>query len=152
MEMKLLSYTLSRLEIYFITCIYRTSVAFYVRECAWQSDSYACMRCVRIRRVRVGLRACCVWQKWTKEVRDAEAEMCKRDNFVGKKCAPCVGKTRDSSKSSERNRQATLTCLSFAPPPPILLRSSRRTAACFGGGENWFCWHRYEILILFVGQ
>jgi len=33
MEMKLLSYILSRLEIYFITRIYRTSVAFYVRAC-----------------------------------------------------------------------------------------------------------------------
>lgn len=44
MEMELLSYILSRLEIYFIICTYRTSV-FYVRKCArvrepGESDAY----------------------------------------------------------------------------------------------------------------
>lgn len=51
MEKKLLSYTLSRLEIYFITCIYRTNVAFYVKVPVRESDPYACMRCVGIREV-----------------------------------------------------------------------------------------------------
>lgn len=47
--MKLLSYTLSRLEIYFITCTYRTSVlrslCERVREMS-EISVYACMRCV----------------------------------------------------------------------------------------------------------
>lgn len=124
MEMKLLSYILSRLEIYFITCIYRTSVCV-LRACVnarVECEPVRESESVRVHAVRgefvrwccVHVGCVCVWRKAgekkvrrryeTPKRRDVE----RRNNFLGKKCASWIN-TRQWGKSSEKEiRQAVL--------------------------------------------
>lgn len=160
MEMELLSYILSRLEIYFIICIYRTRVlrSTCVSARAWKSPARVIRTCVHAMRegwgggegeVRVRVRV--ATKAWASEEGRRNREMCEEKmNFVGKIRAPCVWVTRDEWRgAAKRGIRRRYAPLSFALHLVSRLASAGRA---FGQRRDWFCWRRYEILILFVGQ
>lgn len=110
---------LSRLGIYFITCIYRANVAFYVRACVSacgvpvekppiERDPYACTRV----REFVAMCVCvCMWEneRTNRYDKSKQREMCKGIILI--KPVLRRGKHATSGKSSEKNRQTILTHL-----------------------------------------
>lgn len=149
----MLSYILSQLEIYFITCIYRTSVAFYESACVRKnargesarerervSDPYVCA-CGAWG--FVGLCACCVCVRHIEEAGERKRYETRRDvrrnNFFrSEKRARRGQHATTGGESSERGIVISL---------PHLFCSS---AACLVTTKLIFPWRKYEIFILFV--